>query len=156
MKTLALAAALSLAGGSAALAADSETLRLYAALAKLEANKAEAAGAVLLAAMPNHSDEVYEEAVEDFVSDSAQIAEYVETILAMDITDDQRAAVAAFGEGWAEAAEAARPLLAGYEDSAEYRARVFDWWESLDGLDDSVDDLLEDILEAEGIDLGDD
>jgi hypothetical protein len=156
MKTIALSLAASLALGGAALAADAETLRLYAALAKLEANKAEAAGAVLLAAMPNHSDEAFEEAVEDFESDSAQIAAYVDAILDMDVTDEQRAAVEQFGAGWAEAAEAARPLLSGYEDSESYRSRVFDWWESLDGLDDAVDDMLEDILEAEGIAFEDD
>jgi hypothetical protein len=155
MKSLLVAAALAL-GAQAAQAATPDTLRLYAALAKLEANKAEAAGALLLAAMPDHSDAVYAEAVEDFESDSDAIAEYVEAILEMDITDAQRSAVEAFGAGWAEAAEAARPILAGYEDSAAYREMVFDWWESLDGLDDAVDDMLEDILEENGIAFEDD
>lgn len=155
MKTLALATALALAA-PVVQAGDADTLRLYAALAKLEANKAEAAGAMLLAAMPDHSDEIYDEAVEDFESDAAQIAAYVEMVLDMDLTADQRAAVGRFGAGWAAAAEAARPLLAGYQDSPAYRARVFAWWESLDGLDDEIDDLLDDTLEDAGVSLDDD
>jgi hypothetical protein len=139
-----------------AVAADADTLRLYAALAKLEANKAEAAGALLLAAMPGHSDEIYAEAAEDWASDSAQIASYVSAIRELDLTDGQREAVERFATGWAEAAAAGDPLVAGYRDDAAYRAQVFDWWESLDDLDDLVDDVLEDILEAEGVAFEDD
>lgn len=150
MKTLALAAALS-AAASAAPAADAQTLRLYAALAKLEANKAEAAGAVLLAAMPGHSDAVYDEALEDWESDVAQIEGYIEALADMEMTAEQRANVDAFAEGWRAAVEAGTPLIEDYEDSQDYRDRVFAWWESLDGLDDLVDDMMEEMLEAEGV-----
>lgn len=142
-------------GMSAAAASDAETLRLYAALAKLEANKAEAAGALLLAAMPDHSDKIYEEAVEDWESDAAQIAGYLELLDGMEMTEEQRESLRTFADGWAAAVEAGTPLLKGYEDTPEYRQRVFAWWESLDGLDDAVDDMMEDILEAHGVALSD-
>lgn len=156
MRTLAFAVALAALGPAAGQAADAQTLRLYAALAKLEANKAEAAGALLLAAMPGHSDEVYEEAREDWESDAAQIEDYLEAISDMDLSPAQRDAVDAFAAGWREAVEAGNPLVAGYEDSQDYRDRVFAWWESLDGLDDTVDDLLEAILEEHGVAFEDD
>lgn len=153
MKTLLPGAvALALLAAPAA-AQDAEALKLYAMLSKLEANKAEAAGALLLAAMPGHSDEVYEEAREDWEADAAQIGDYIAEIRKLDLTADQREAVDAFAEGWAEAEAAGTPLVEGYEDSAAYRQRVFDWWEDLDGLDETIDDTLEELLADYGVTL---
>lgn len=154
MKTLlSRAAALALLAAPAAAqeSVSAETLTLYAAMSKLEANKAEAAGALLLAAMPGHSDAVYEEAREDWESDGEQLEGYIAAIREMDLADDQRAAIDAFAEGWAEAVETGTPLVENFEDSAAYRARVFDWWESLDELDDAIDDALEDLLARHGV-----
>jgi hypothetical protein len=149
---LGLASALAaMLGANAALAADAQTLRLYAALAKLEANKAETAGALLLAAIPGHSDEVYAEALEDWESDVAQIQGYIDALGEMEMTDAQRAGVDEFAAGWAVAVETGTPIIENYEDTPEYRARVFAWWESLDGLDDAVDDMMEDILKEHGV-----
>lgn len=126
----------------------SDTLQIYAAMAKLEANKAEAAGAVMLAAAPDVSEEVAEEAREDFASDAAQIEEYFAILDKLPLTDEQAAALGTFKDGWREAVTTASAIL----ESGDRQA-AFDWWESLDGLDDVIDDQLEEILEDNGVAL---
>lgn len=128
-----------------------DTLKAYAAMAKLEANKAEAAGAVMLSAIPDLSDERRAEAQEDYTSDLEQIAGYIEALKAMDLAEGPAAAVEEFARKWQAASEAGADLLTRVEDTPEYHEEVFTWWESLDGLDDLVDDQLEAILEANGV-----
>lgn len=128
-----------------------ETLAAYAAMSKLEANKAEAAGAVMLAAIPNLPDETRREAAEDYASDLRQMEAYITALRGMDLTDGQSAAVDSFASQWGGLSATGTTLIAEAADSAAYHERVFDWWESLDELDDLIDDALEGILEENGI-----
>lgn len=149
-------AAAALAAGLAALstpalAASAETLQIYGGMAKLEANKAEAAGAVMKAAAFHDDAEVLEEAAEDFASDSDQLMGYVDALRALDLTGDQRAALDAFAEGWERASTEGAALIEAASMDPAYRARLSAWWEGLDDLDETIDEALEDILEAEGV-----
>lgn len=128
-----------------------DTLAAYAAMSKLEANKAEAAGAVMLAAIPDLPDDVREEAAEDYASDLAQMDGYIEALNGMGLTEDQSAALNSFAEQWGAVSAEGTTLIAQAADTPEFHARVFAWWESLDDLDDLIDDALEEILEANGI-----
>lgn len=149
MTSRALAASALLALAATAAAAHEEdavtpaTLKAYAAMAKLEANKAEAAGAVLLGVATGGSGE----AAEDFRSDADQIAGYIAALKAMDLTEAQADAIAAFDAQWTEAAARGRDLM---DSDDATLADAVAWWESLDGLDDLVDDQMEDILAAHG------
>ena len=139
-----------------ALGASAETLQIYGGMAKLEANKAEAAGAVMKAAAFHDDPAVLEEAAEDFASDRDQLAGYIEALGALNLSDSQRAALDAFAEGWNTAAEEGAALIEAASMESDYRARLATWWESLDDLDDTLDDALEEILEAEGVAFEDD
>jgi hypothetical protein len=150
---IAVAAALASALVAAPLAADdhADPLAVYGAMAKLEANKAEAAGAVLKAAAFHDMPEVLEEAAEDFESDHAQLMAYIALLQGMEISSAQRQAVDAFEAGWTEVAATGATLIAEASGDAAFRTRVVEWWESLDDLDDVIDDALEELLEEKGI-----
>lgn len=130
-----------------------EVFAAYAAMSKLEANKAEAAGAVMLAAIPGLPDNVRSEAAEDYAGDLDQMAGYISTLRDMDLTEEQSDALDAFSKQWESASAEGTTLITEVEDTEEYRKQVFAWWESLDDLDDLIDDVLEGILETNGIAL---
>ncbi len=160
MRITALAAAGVLAGATFAHAHEdgvpSETLAAYAAMSKLEANKAEAAGAVMLAAIPDLPASVREEAAEDYASDLAQMNGYIEALQGMELDAGQADAIAQFATLWGEASAEGAQLIEAATNTPEFHARAFDWWESLDGLDDLIDDALEEILEVHGVEFADD
>lgn len=133
-----------------------ETLAAYAAMSKLEANKAEAAGAVMLAAIPDLPAEVREEAEADFASDVAQIDSYIAVLREMELDPEHATSIERFATAWATASSAGADLIEAAEDTAEYRQSVFAWWEGLDELDDLIDNTLEELLEANGVALVDD
>ena len=143
-----IAAAPVLAGTEAS---NSAPLHIYACMAKLEANMAEAAGAVMIGAMAGGNAEIRTEAREDFNSDAGQIENYVATLRATPLNGEQTQALESFVSQWEPIAEAGRNLLASEDDDIQQAA--FEWWQSLDGLDDLIDDQLEAILEAQGIEL---
>ena len=132
-----------------------DTLAIYAAMSKLEANKAEAAGAVMLAAIPDLPEEVRAEAAEDYAGDLAQIDAYIEALRGMNLTDAQAGSVDAFATQWGTVSAEGTALIGAPEDTAEYHQRVFAWWERLDGLADLLDAALEVILDENGIELAD-
>lgn len=123
-----------------------DTLKIYAAMAKLEANMAEAAGAVMLAAAARGDAEIIEEAREDYASDLAQIDAYIALLQSTDLNKAQSAAVTALVEQWGPIAAEGTTILE--HDDGVITEAAFAWWQSLDGLDDVVDDQLEAILEA--------
>lgn len=128
-----------------------DTLQIYAAMAKLEANKAEAAGAVILAAAAQGDEEILAEAREDYQSDLGQIQEYIAFLQEAPLSETQATAIASFVEQWEPVAAAGTELL--NQDDDTIRNEAYAWWESLDGLDDLVDDQLEAILADAGAEI---
>lgn len=153
MKTLMLLSAAGMIAAAPALAhghdETGDALQIYAAMAKLEANMAEAAGAVMAGAMAGTDGDIRTEALEDFNSDVSQIESYVTSLRAASLNDAQTQALDMFESEWTPIAKAGEELLK--SDEADIQQAAFAWWESLDGLDDLIDDQLEAILKDQGI-----
>lgn len=150
MRTLiAAASATALFAGAAAQAETASKLEIYAAFAKVNENIAEAVGAVLLATNPTATAEIRSEAVSDWRGDLTQLDGYFSALEGMPLTGEQRAALATVRTEWARAADQAEEVLA--NPSAHDAEALSAWWESLDEIDDAVDDVLEAMLEEEGV-----
>lgn len=155
MKTLMLLSAAGMIAAAPVLAeghsAHSDAMQIYAGMAKLEANMAEAAGAVMAGAMAGDNTDIRAEALEDFNSDVSQIKGYVSALRDASLNDAQTQALDTFESEWTPIAEAGEKLL--QSDAADIKEAAFEWWESLDGLDDLIDDQLEAILKDQGIEV---
>jgi membrane protein YqaA with SNARE-associated domain len=128
-----------------------DMMKVYAAMAKLEANMAEAAGAVMMAAAGAGDERMQGEAAADFQSDLGQIDAYVIALEGMELTDSQQKALDTFKSEWGDLVNVGRALIENADDSSAYRERVAEWWQSLDSVDDAIDAELEAILEEQGV-----
>lgn len=153
MRKLVLAAAL-MAGGTFAPALASEALsdlQIYGILSKLEANKAEAAGALLKHAFAAEGSPERAEAAEDFTTDAAAIEAYLELLEGQALPEDTAEELDEFKAAWAKAMAGAAELQKVSVEAngiAQARARSYEWWESLDEADDAIDEALDGFLEA--------
>ncbi len=134
-------------------AAQADTLSAVAAMSKLEANVAEAAAALFLATTPGLPEEARGDAIEEFAEDSEQITFYVAQLQAMELTEPQAQAVAAFAEGWTSAEAQGQELLAAPVGNEGYQEQLVAWWSNVEELDEAVDAQLEAILSDAGVPL---
>jgi hypothetical protein len=136
-----------------ALAADptAETLRIYAGMAKLEANVVETAANVAIATLMFDAVDAYDETAEEAGEDIEAIAYYLAELRELSLSDDQKTGLDAFEAAWTPLAAEARALLDAAAGGKPDRAAVYAWWEKLERMDDIVDDKLEAILEAHGV-----
>jgi len=123
-------------------------MAVYAAMAKLEANVAEAGGAVMLAAASGGADAVRGEAMADFQSDAGQIDHYVTALEGMDLSRGERETLDTFKAQWRESAPLGRALIENADGSDMVREQALEWWQSLDTLDATLDAQLKATLEA--------
>lgn len=139
--------------GGAGMNVDSQftlDLQIYAAFAKLEANIAEAGGALALRAL--RTDEASRaELAEDYQDDIETIEDYVELLESFELTDEQRSALEAFRAAWEPvAAEGARLIAEEGDDLEVSRQEVSAWWDTTRDIDDTIDDALDGLLEVYG------
>lgn len=129
MKSLAILSAAGMIAAASVLAgtddSKSDPLQIYAGMAKLEANMAEAAGAVMISTMAGGDAEIRTEALEDFNSDAGQIENYVETLRAAPLNAEQSQALESFVSQWDPIARAGRDLLG--SDDADIQQAAFEW-----------------------------
>lgn len=136
-------------GGDKAMNEGARALKTYAAMAKLEANVAEASGAVMLAAASAGNETVRAEAMKDFQSDAGQIDKYVTALEDMDLSGDRKEALDTFKSEWRGLSNTGRALIENADDSSIYREKAFEWWQNLDAVDDTLDEQLEAILDEQ-------
>lgn len=150
MKKIAAAAlvATGILSAGASVAHDSSALAVYAGFAKLNENIAEAAGAVMFGTHADAGEALRAEAIEDFRGDLAQLDGYIAKLRGMPLNPSQRSALESVAKDWAAAADAAEKLIDGKTATPD---AVSAWWESLDDIDDTVDDVLDAILRSENI-----
>ncbi|MFN3613843.1 MAG: hypothetical protein ACK4WC_04710 [Rubrimonas sp.] len=134
----------------------SETLMIYAAFAKLEANIQETALVIgLTGLLTDDMAAEREEMALEFENDLAQVERYLDILRGADISDDQRAVLARFEEKWGPIAAKGRELLQEQADTPEYRQRALNFWRMIDAVDDLIDDKLEDMRARYGADWPD-
>jgi hypothetical protein len=133
--------------------ADDAKLPVFAAMAKIEANVFEVAKAVFAAAVPGIAEDVRTSATSEIAEDKGQIEFYIGQLQGMELTDDQKAAVAAFGEQWPAIMAEAESLVATPEDSDAYRGRLATIWGQFDAMDEVIDSQLEAIMTEAGLPL---
>jgi plasmid stabilization system protein ParE len=142
----ALAAAPALAAGPSP-----ETLKIYAGMAKLEANVVETAANVAIATLMAGDVDAYDETAEEAEEDIEAIAYYLAELRKLALSDDQKAGLDAFEAAWTPLAAEAKALLDAAASGAGDGAAVYAWWEKLERMDDIVDDKLTAILTAHGV-----
>jgi hypothetical protein len=144
-----LAVALGLLAGTAQ-AATVETLKTYAAFAKIEANVVEAAKNVAVAAAMPGDNPVSEEAAEEYAEDVEAIAFYVAELRKLPLSADDAAALDFFEADWAAFEAEGRAIIEDATDGAILGSRLTAWWEKVEALDELTDARLSAILAAEG------
>jgi hypothetical protein len=155
LKFAIVGAALFMAGPAPSAEVTAETLKIYAGLAKLEANVVETAGAVALASLMAGNVDAYDESAEEAEEDIEAIADYLTELRALGLTDAQRAALDEFEAAWAPLAAEAKALLSAAASGAVDRDAVYAWWERVERKDQIVDDALDATLETHGVSFDD-
>jgi plasmid stabilization system protein ParE len=146
-------AAATILAAAPALAADpsAETLKIYAGMAKLEANLVETAANVAIATLMFDTVDAYDETAEEAEEDIEAIAYYLAELRKLGLSDDQKAGLDAFEAAWTPLAAEVKTLLDAAASGTPDRAAVYAWWEKLERMDDIVDDKLTAILETHGV-----
>ncbi len=124
-------------------AQESKDLAVYAAMSKLEANAAEAAGGLVMVVL-NGGQGDYAEA---YAEDVTTFYDYLRTIEALDPSKAET--VDQLRDVWGPIEDDGEDIIAevqGGATAADLTDRVNSFWESLDGLDDTLDDALESLL----------
>jgi hypothetical protein len=117
-------------------------------MAKLEANVAEAGGAVILAAASGGDDAIRGEAMADFQSDAGQIDHYVTALEGMDLSKGERETLDSFKTQWRGLSARGRALIENADGSDMIREQALEWWQSLDSIDNTLDAQLKATLDA--------
>jgi hypothetical protein len=134
-----------------AASAEDNALALVAALTKIEANVAEGAAALYLAATPGLPEAARADAVEEYAEDAEQIAAYVAQLQGMALGEAEAKVVADVAAAWEPMRTEGESLLATPEDSDAYRERLVAYWGSKEALDDVIDAQLTTTLTAAGV-----
>jgi len=149
----ALALAVQPAAPRAAEPVTPETLMIYAAFAKLEANIQETSLLVALSAVLS-DDQAEERArlAREYESDVEKVARYVAVLRGAGITEAQRAVLDEFEAKWEPITVKGRSLLVEQANTDEYRRKTYNYWLMIDAVDDLIDDKLEEMRERHGAD----
>lgn len=142
------AAATGLLFSGLALAQDDSDLAVYAAMSKLEANAAEAAGGLAMAVLNGGAGDYAEAYAEDVTT----FYGYLRTIEALD--PSQADIVGQLRDVWGPIEDDGEDIIAEVQagaTAADLTDRVNTFWDSLDQLDDTLDDALESVLESNNL-----
>ncbi|TVQ58133.1 MAG: hypothetical protein EA355_02670 [Rhodobacteraceae bacterium] len=153
-RAFALATSLALAGGAPALAQEpvtAQVLKVYAAFAKFESNISEVAALAKLR-LAVESDEEQAELIEEFENDLRQVARYIGILRGMELLPTQTAVLDEFEVKWDALVADGRAIVTAETVDDDLRARVRQFWEDLDEIDDLIDDKLEEMRERHGAD----
>lgn len=153
-RAFALATSLALAGGAPALAQEpvtAQVLKVYAAFAKFESNISEVAALAKLR-LAVESDEEQAELIEEFENDLRQVARYIGILRGMELLPTQTAVLDEFEVKWDALVADGRAIVTAETVDDDLRAKVRQFWEDLDEIDDLIDDKLEEMRERHGAD----
>jgi len=148
-----IAAAAFLAAPLAALAIETDQVRVYAAFAKFEANISELTlAATAHAILDDRFAAARAEKREEFEEDIEQVAAYVVMLRGEALTAEQAAALDLFEREWAALTAAGRAMIDGTAASPADVAALF---EKAEAADEAIDDALDDKLAEMGVALPD-